>query len=181
MKFCSHCGKTLRFAIPDADNRHRFMCDHCGAIHYQNPRLITGTLPVAPDGRILLCKRAIEPRLGYWTLPAGFMENQETTVEGALRETVEEACVEGVNPELLSMISLPEFDQVHVFYRVDMPDYSFDTTPESSVVDLFLHDEIPWDEIAFRTVSATLKHYLEHRDAEVIPVLSTSVYRLPAQ
>jgi len=177
MNFCSHCGQPVRFDIPDMDNRPRYLCDQCGTIHYQNPRLITGTLPVAPDGRILLCKRAIEPRLGYWTLPAGFMENGETTVEGALRETEEESRVNGRNPTLLSMISLPEFDQVHVFYRVDMPNFEFDTTPESSVVDLFEVGDIPWEEIAFRTVSATLRHFLEHIEADPVPVLNTAVFR----
>lgn len=177
MNFCNQCGQSVRFAIPDMDNRPRYLCDHCGTIHYQNPRLITGTLPVAPDGRILLCKRAIEPRLGYWTLPAGFMENGETTVEGALRETEEESRVAGQNPTLLSMISLPEFDQVHVFYRVDMPSFDYSTTPESSVVDLFEIKDIPWDTIAFRTVSATLRHFLDHAERNPIPVLNTAVFR----
>lgn len=177
MNFCSNCGSAVRFAIPDMDNRSRYLCDHCGTIHYQNPRLITGTLPVAPDGRILLCKRAIEPRLGYWTLPAGFMENGETTVEGALRETIEEACVTGQNPSLLSIISLPEFDQVHLFYRVDMPDFAFSTTPESSAVELFEMDHIPWQEIAFRTVTATLEHFQNYRERPELPVLNSTVYR----
>lgn len=175
MNFCSHCGQPLRFAIPDMDNRPRYLCDHCGTIHYQNPRLITGTLPVAPDGRILLCRRAIEPRLGFWTLPAGFMENGETAVEGALRETEEEARVKARNPVLLSMISLPEFDQVHVFYRVDMPDFSFDITPESSAVELFELTALPWQEIAFRTVTATLEHYQAVREQEVPAVLTGAI------
>ncbi|MEX0623709.1 NUDIX hydrolase [Saccharospirillum sp.] len=177
MNFCSQCGHRVRFDTPDMDNRPRFMCDQCGTVHYQNPRVITGTLPVAPDGRILLCRRAIEPRHGYWTLPAGFMENGETTVEGALRETVEESCVSGHNPQLLSIVSLPDFDQVHVFYRIDMPDYSFETTPESSEVVLFNHQDIPWEEIAFLTVKVTLEHYLEHLDTEQVPVLNSVVHR----
>ncbi|MFG1497453.1 NUDIX hydrolase [Saccharospirillum sp. HFRX-1] len=175
MNFCSHCGQPLRFAIPDMDNRPRYLCDHCGSIHYQNPRLITGTLPVAPDGRILLCRRAIEPRLGYWTLPAGFMENGETVVEGALRETLEESMVKAHNPVLLSMISLPEFDQVHVFYRVDMPDFEFSITQESSEVALFELNDLPWQEIAFRTITATLEHYLKVRDQEVPAVLTGAI------
>lgn len=177
MNFCSQCGQSLRYDIPEMDNRHRYLCDHCGAIHYQNPRLITGTVPVAPDGRILLCKRAIEPRLGYWTLPAGFMENGETVVEGALRETEEEARVVGRDPVLLSMISLPQFDQVHVFYRVAMPDFRFDVTPESSEVALFEAADIPWDEIAFRTVSLTLEHFLEVGQDATPVVLSSEVVR----
>jgi len=157
------------------DNRPRYLCDHCGSIHYQNPRLITGTLPVAPDGRILLCRRAIEPRLGYWTLPAGFMENGETVVEGALRETLEESMVKGQNPVLLSMISLPEFDQVHVFYRVNMPDFDFSITQESSEVALFELNDLPWQEIAFRTITSTLEHYLKVRDQEVPAVLTGAI------
>lgn len=160
MNFCSECGSTVSLKMPEDDHRERFVCDQCHTIHYQNPRIITGTLPVAPDGRILLCKRNIEPRLNFWTLPAGFMENGETTIEGALRETYEEARVEAINPQLLSMISLPQYNQVHVFYRVDMPDYSFSTTPESNAVALYNQDEIPWDTLAFRTVEATLRHFI---------------------
>ena len=128
MKFCSNCGAPVEWKIPQADNRHRHVCGNCHTVHYSNPRLITGTVPVAPDGRVLLCRRNIEPRKNYWTLPAGFMENGETTVEGALRETYEEAMVNGVNPQLLSIISLASWDQVHLFYRIDMPDFSFSTT-----------------------------------------------------
>lgn len=161
MNFCSNCGERVIERIPEDDNRLRYICEHCSTIHYQNPRLITGTLPVAPDGRILLCKRNIEPRKDFWTLPAGFMENGETTIQGALRETYEEARVSAINPSLLSIISLPQYDQVHVFYLVDMPDFSFETTPESNAVDLFSKSDIPWDQIAFRTVTKTLLHYFD--------------------
>jgi ADP-ribose pyrophosphatase YjhB (NUDIX family) len=105
------------------------------------------------------------------------MENGETTVEGALRETVEESRVQGLNPELLSMVSLPDFDQVHVFYRVDMPDFSFETTPESSEVVLFNYPDIPWEDIAFLTVKVTLEHYLEHLESDSVPVLNSVVHR----
>lgn len=166
MKFCSQCGDKVERQIPEGDNRQRFVCPSCSTIHYQNPRMITGTLPVAPDGRILLCKRNIEPRKNYWTLPAGFMENGETTVEGALRETVEESMVQAINPSLISIISLPAWDQVHVFYRVDMPDFSFSTTPESIEVALFETKDLPWNTLAFRTVEATLKHYLSRTNEQ---------------
>jgi ADP-ribose pyrophosphatase YjhB (NUDIX family) len=162
MKFCSECGHSVTLKVPEDDNRARFVCDQCQTIHYQNPRLITGTLPIAPDGRILLCRRNIEPRKNYWTLPAGFMENGETTVEGALRETYEESRVKGLNPRLLSIISLPAWDQIHLFYQVDMPDFHFETTPESNDVRLFKHSDIPWDELAFRTVERSLKYYLSN-------------------
>lgn len=159
MNFCSDCGHPVTVKIPVGDHLPRYVCASCQTIHYRNPRIITGTLPVAPDGRLLLCRRNIEPRKNLWTLPAGFMENGETTLQGALRETQEEACVDGLNPTLISIISLPAFDQVHMFYRVDMPDYSFSTTPESNRVELFSINDLPWTEIAFRTVERTLKHF----------------------
>ena len=163
MKFCSDCGQSVVFKKPDGDHLPRYVCEHCDAIHYQNPRLITGTLPIAPDGRILLCKRNIEPQKNLWTLPAGFMENQESTVEGALRETFEESRVKAMNPRLLSIISLPEWNQVHLFYRVDMPDFNFETTPESNAIELFFIEDIPWGELAFKTVERTLKHYIANQ------------------
>lgn len=164
MNYCSECGQEVVVKTPEDDHRPRFVCEHCNTIHYQNPRIITGTLPVAPDGRVLLCRRNIEPRKNYWTLPGGFMENGETTIEGALRETAEESCVKAINPELLSIISLPNWNQVHVFYRVDMPDFSYELTPESNEIELFSEAQIPWDHIAFRTVAKTLKHYFAIQD-----------------
>lgn len=160
MKFCSVCSYEVVWQIPEDDNRHRYVCPNCKTVHYQNPRLITGTLPIAPDGRILLCRRNIEPRFNYWTLPAGFMENGETTEQGALRETYEEAKVNAEQPRLLSVISLPDFNQVHMFYLVNMPDFHYATTAESNAVELFTHNDIPWEQLAFRTVAKTLKHYL---------------------
>lgn len=165
MKFCSECGHTVTIKTPSGDHLPRFVCERCETIHYRNPRVITGTVPIAPDGRILLCRRNIEPRRNYWTLPAGFMENGETTVQGALRETMEESCVAGNNPQLLSVISLPAFDQVHMFYQIDMPDFSFSTTPESNDVQLYEPNNLPWSDIAFRTVERTLKHYLHLQTA----------------
>lgn len=164
MNFCSECGHTVTVKTPPGDHLPRYVCERCDTIHYRNPRVITGTVPIAPDGRILLCRRNIEPRKNYWTLPAGFMENGETTVQGALRETDEESCVQGQAPKLISVISLPAFDQVHMFYQVAMPDFRFSTTPESNAVELYDPDALPWSEIAFRTVERTLRHYLELRD-----------------
>ena len=161
MKFCSECGDKVSFEIPDGDNRPRYVCQSCGTIHYSNPRIITGTLPIAPDGRVLLCKRNIEPRRNYWTLPAGFMENDESTLEGALRETFEESKVSCTEGELLSVISLPQFNQVHLFYKTHMPDFTYSTTPESIEVRLFSENEIPWSQIAFKTVAKTLTYYYE--------------------
>ncbi len=161
MKFCSECSHPVSLAIPDGDNRQRHVCDHCGTIHYINPRIIAGTLPIF-DGKILLCKRAIEPRSGKWTLPAGFMEQGETLVEGAARETLEEAGIDVAVGQLLTSISVPHISQVHIFFLAEM--HSADhanSTSESTDIGLFAPADIPWDEIAFPTVSKTLKHYLQ--------------------
>lgn len=160
--------------MPEDDHRPRFVCDSCHTIHYQNPRPITGTIPVAPDGRIVLCRRNIEPQKNLWTLPAGFMENGESTLEGALRETWEEATIKGTTGELLSVISLPQWDQIHLFYILTMPDYSFELTPESNEIRLFEEHEIPWSELAFKTVERTLEHYFETLKSGHF-VLSTTV------
>ncbi|ABE59988.1 MULTISPECIES: NUDIX hydrolase [Chromohalobacter] len=161
MNFCSHCGHSVRFAIPEGDDRGRFLCDACGTVHYQNPRIVAGTLPVS-DGRVLLCRRAIAPRLGYWTLPAGFMENGETTSEAAARETREEACAEVDLRGLYTMISLPHIDQVYMIFRGDLRgDYA--PGPESLEVALFSEAEIPWHELAFPTIERTLRHYFDDR------------------
>ncbi len=146
--------------MPDGDNRLRHCCDHCGAIHYQNPRLVVGTVPVWEDS-VLLCKRAIEPRHGYWTLPAGFMENGETVAQGAHRETIEEAGANIILGPMFSVIDVVHVHQVHVFYRAQLIDTHFDPGIESLEVRLFRQAEIPWDDIAFRTVSLTLKRFFE--------------------
>jgi len=119
MKYCSTCGHPVEQRIPEGDNRHRYVCTNCNTIHYQNPRIIAGTVPVW-EGKILLCRRAIEPRYGYWTLPAGFMENAETTVEAAERETLEEALAEINIDDLYSIIDVPHINQVHMFYRATL-------------------------------------------------------------
>lgn len=148
--------------VPQGDNRERDCCDHCGTIHYVNPRPVVGTIPVWRD-RILLCKRAIEPRYGKWTLPAGFMEIGETTAEGALRETLEEAGARVELGPLYTMIDVPYVEQVHIFFRAQLLDLDFAPGAESLEVRLFDEPEIPWDEIAFRTVAMTLRLYLEDR------------------
>jgi ADP-ribose pyrophosphatase YjhB (NUDIX family) len=163
MKFCSECAHPVSLSIPDGDNRPRYVCSNCSAIHYQNPKMVLGSIPVWDedgDMRILLCKRAIEPRHGYWTLPAGFMENNETTAEAAIRETVEEA---GANIQLhglFSLLNVPHVHQVHMFYRATLLDLAYMAGIESLEVKVFAADEIPWDEIAFQTVSHTLKFFL---------------------
>lgn len=168
MNFCSHCGHIVRFAIPEGDDRPRFLCDECGTIHYQNPRIVAGTLPVSGT-RVLLCRRAIAPRRGYWTLPAGYMENAETTVEAALRETLEEACAKVDIHGLYTLINLPHINQVYMIFLADLRG-AFDIGPESLEVALFEEDEIPWDELAFPTIERTLRHFYADRDAEHFPL-----------
>ena len=162
MKFCATCGSPVIQRVPPGDSLPRHVCDACGDIHYQNPKLVVGTIPEW-EGRLLLCRRAIEPRYGYWTLPAGFMENAESTADAALRETLEEA---GARIELLapfSMISVPYVSQVHLFYRARVLDLDFDPGPESLEVALCEEAAVPWQQIAFRTVGLTLKHWFADR------------------
>lgn len=159
LNFCSACGHPLAQRIPAGDNLPRGVCDGCGAIHYRNPRLVAGAIPVW-DGEILLCRRAIEPRRGYWTLPAGFMENGEALDEAAVRETGEEAGARIELGPLFALISVPEIHQVHAFHRARLLDLDFAPGDESLEVALFASDAIPWRELAFRTVSLCLERYL---------------------
>lgn len=155
MKYCGDCGSTVEFRIPAGDNRERYMCDDCGAIHYQNPRMVVGTVPLF-EGRVLLCKRAIEPRLGCWTLPAGFLENGETTEQGALRETREESLATVNITGLYRLFNVAHADQIHMFYLAEMTSAEYGITAESSEVALFEFADIPWHDIAFPTVHKTL-------------------------
>ena len=162
MKFCSQCGQPVTQRIPDGDNMPRFVCDNCNTIHYQNPNIVTGCIPVIGD-KILLCKRAIEPRYGLWTLPAGFMENNETLEQGAMRESKEEANANVSLEQLYTVFSLPHINQVYVMYRARLLDKKFAAGIESLEVKLFDESEIPWDELAFRTIYYTLKYFFEDR------------------
>jgi len=162
MKFCPNCAAPLARRVPPGDSLPRDVCDACGNVHYQNPKLVVGAVPEW-QGRVLLCRRAIEPRYGYWTLPAGFMENGETAAEAAMRETLEEA---GAHIELaspFSMISVPRVNQVHLFYRARLTDLEFKPGAESIEVALFDEAKVPWNDIAFRTVGLTLKHWFADR------------------
>ena len=166
MKFCSECGHTVALAIPEGDNRPRHVCSQCGTIHYQNPKNVIGTIPVwEHEGQlqVLLCRRAIEPRYGYWTLPAGFMENGETTGEAAARETEEEA---GANIELgplFALLNVAHVHQVHMFYLARLVDLDFHPGEESLEVQLFTESEIPWDDLAFPTIRKTLELFFADR------------------
>ena len=164
--FCSRCGHPTQLTLPnDGDTRQRAICTHCGFIHYQNPLNVVGTIPVADDGRILLCKRNIEPRKGKWTLPAGFMELDETTAEGAARETVEEAGAQFEMGPLFSLLNVRRVGQVHLFYRATLLNDQFDPGQETMEARLFTEAEVPWDELSFRTVRETLLRYFADRRA----------------
>lgn len=162
MNYCSQCGQPVSLRIPAGDNRERHVCDACGAIHYQNPKIVTGCIPVWED-KVLLCKRAIEPRLGYWTLPAGFMENGETSQAGAIREAVEEANANVAVHDLYTVFNLPHINQVYMFFRGDLLDMNFSAGDESSEVELFEEDEVPWGQLAFPVVIETLKLFYQDR------------------
>ncbi len=162
MKYCSRCGEEVSLCIPPGDNYPRHVCTVCGKIHYRNPKMVVGCIPEWED-KILLCRRAIEPRYGLWTLPAGFMENGETTAEGAARETREEA---GANIELgplYTLFNLPHIDQVYLMFRARLLDLDFKPGDESLEARLFSEQEIPWDQLAFRTIRATLELYFSDR------------------
>ncbi len=162
MNFCSNCGAKVQLRVPPGDHLPRFICDACGTIHYQNPRLVLGCVPEF-EGRILLCRRAIEPRRGYWTVPAGFMENGETLQGAAARECHEEALARVAIGSLLSVVHVLHADQVHVFFRATMSVAEFGAGEESLEVALVTPAEIPWADIAFRSTDFTLRRYLEDK------------------
>lgn len=159
MKFCSNCAAPVVERIPAGDNRPRYVCDACERIHYENPRIIAGCLPTW-QGQVLLCKRAIEPRAGYWTLPAGFMENGETVEQAACRETLEEANAEVRITGLQSLISIPHISQVYMLFHAELLDQNFSAGAESLDVALFKPEAIPWDELAFHVMTRSLKYWL---------------------
>ncbi|MDH4061350.1 MAG: NUDIX hydrolase [Aquincola sp.] len=162
IRHCRACGTPVDYRIPADDNRERAVCPACGTIHYENPLNVVGTVPVWED-RVLLCKRAIEPRRGLWTLPAGFLELGETTIQGALRETDEEAGAQVAIGALFTVLNVVRVGQVHLFYLATMTSPRLDPGTESLEARLFREDEVPWDEIAFRTVRETLQHFFADR------------------
>lgn len=164
MKFCNQCGAVVQLRIPDGDTLPRFICDACDTIHYQNPKIVTGCIPEWED-KILLCRRAIEPRQGLWTLPAGFMENSETSGEGAARETLEEARARVRIGDLYALFNIPHINQVYLLFRAQLLDLDFSPGIESLEVALFSEREIPWDELAFAVVKETLERYFKDRSS----------------
>ena len=171
MKYCHHCASPLTLRIPEGDDKPRHICDDCETVFYQNPKNVVGTVPYHGD-RVLLCRRAIEPRLGKWTLPAGFMENGESSLEGAVRETAEEAgaSLKVADNSLYTLFNLPRINQVYLFFRAELASLDFDPGVESLEVALFTEQEIPWDEIAFPVVKETLKYFFQDLPAQEFPV-----------
>ena len=166
MKFCSECASPVALSIPAGDNRPRYVCAACATIHYENPKMVLGSIPVwERDGelKLLLCKRAIEPRRGFWTLPAGFMENNETTAEAAMRETVEEAGAHIELGKLFTLLNVARVHQVHMFYLATLIDLDFAPGEESLDVQMFSEAEIPWDDLAFPTTRTTLELFFADR------------------
>jgi len=163
MNYCSSCGSRVELAIPEGDDRQRHVCPDCGAIHYQNPKMVTGCIPEW-EGKILLCRRAIEPRYGYWTLPAGFMENDETVRHAAAREAREEALADVEIGSLLAVVDVIRARQVHIFYRAGLVGGRFGVGEETSASELVAFDASPWDDIAFPSVSFALGKFLEAPD-----------------
>jgi ADP-ribose pyrophosphatase YjhB (NUDIX family) len=178
MFFCSNCGAKVIEKIPAGDSRPRHICESCDTIHYQNPKIVAGCLPVWED-RLLLCKRAIEPRHGLWTLPAGFMENGESTEQAAMRETLEEACADVVDLSLYGVFSIPQINQVYMMFRARLASGNFRPGEESLETRLFSEHEIPWDELAFPVVKRTLERYYHDVRSGHFPVHVEDIFRHP--
>lgn len=162
MRFCSACGANVELRIPEGDNRHRYVCPSCDTIHYQNPNVVAGVIAEHGDS-ILLCKRAIEPRVGKWTLPAGFLENNETVMTGAAREAWEEARAELEKVKLFCVISIPHISQVYMMYRGLLVDGRSEAGPESQLTGLYTREQVPWDELAFPVIIETLNLWYEDK------------------
>lgn len=176
MNFCSQCGKPTVVRVPEGDNRERHVCDHCDTVHYQNPRIIAGCIPTAGD-RVLLCRRAIEPRRGFWTLPAGFLENGETTLQGALRECREEAGAELLDTTLCGIYDIPHISQVYIFYQGPLADEDCTPGEESLEVGLFSEEEVPWQELAFPVINLALEHFFADFRGGQSAVRSGTIHR----
>ncbi|MCU1719596.1 NUDIX hydrolase [Pseudomonas sp. 5P_3.1_Bac2] len=179
MKFCSNCSAPITQTIPPGDSRLRYSCEQCHQVFYDNPKIIAGCLPVWGE-QVLLCRRAIEPRRGYWTLPAGFMENGETVAQAAARETAEEACARVDNLQLYNLFDLPHIHQVHLFFRAQLRDLDFAAGEESLEVKLFSQAQIPWSELAFPTIGRTLECFFADRLSQQYPLRLESLTELRA-
>ena len=174
MKYCSSCTHEVVRKIPEGEDRERDVCPSCGEVFYVNPKIIVGCIPTVGD-QVLLCKRAIEPRYGKWTLPAGFMENRETTAEGAAREMWEEAEARAVDMALYRIFDVPHISQVYVFYRCEVLDGQFGAGSESLESKLYSEADIPWDELAFPVVIEMLREFFEDRKTQHFPVRNSTI------
>lgn len=177
--FCNVCGHKVDYRLPEGDHLPRHVCDHCGHVQYFNPRVIVGCVPEWEDGRILMCKRNIEPRLGLWTFPAGFMELGETTAQGAARETREEAQADVEVGSLVAVINVPYVSQVYMIHRGRLRSAHHGPTPESSQTQLMHEHEIPWDRIAFPTVWHGLRFFFQDRAAGVSTIHTLDLTQRP--
>jgi ADP-ribose pyrophosphatase YjhB (NUDIX family) len=178
MNFCSQCAAPLTLRVPDGDHLPRHVCTACGAIHYQNPKIVAGCIPEW-DGRLLFCRRAIEPRYGLWTLPAGFMENGETTPSAAAREAREEACAEMDELSLFGHFNLPHINQVYILFRGVLRAGYASPGHETLEVAMLREEETPWEDLAFPVIRECLKLYYADRHEGVFHVHMTDIVRLP--
>lgn len=180
MKYCSKCGSAVELTIPQGDTLARHVCTECGEIHYLNPKVVVGCIPRWNE-QVLLCRRAIEPRHGLWTLPAGFLENSETTTEGAARETLEEASAHVKVAGLYTLFNLPDIDQVYLIFLADLLEPKYGPGAESLEVALYREQDIPWEKIAFPVVTETLKFYFEDRRQGRFQVHIGDIVRVPGE
>jgi ADP-ribose pyrophosphatase YjhB (NUDIX family) len=178
VSYCTQCGSSVEVRIPGGDNRPRYVCAGCQYVLYENPKIVVGCVPEL-DGQILLCKRAIEPRSGYWTVPAGFMELGETVEQAAIRETQEEACADVELGSLLAIVNLLRAGQVHIFFRASLPEPRFAAGEESLETRLVAIADIPWDDIAFPSITIALREYLRQRESGENFVYSETVGQSP--
>ena len=176
MKYCSNCGETVEKRIPEDDNRLRHCCTSCESIHYLNPKVIVGTVPIKED-KVLLCKRAIHPRRGLWTLPAGFLENGETIEQGAFRETEEETATKVEMGKLYAIFNIPQIHQVYMLHLAKVVNDDFKKTTESLDVKLFEETDIPWEELAFPFVPTILKSYFQDVKDNDFPLRTQTIER----
>ena len=173
--YCTRCGAPTHLCVPPDDTRERAVCTRCGLVHYRNPLPVACTLPCTDDGRVLLCLRAIEPRLGYWTLPGGFMECGETLRDAAARETLEEAGAQFALGDCIALLSVPRISQIHSFHLARLNSETFAPGPETQQARLFAEEEIPWDALAFETVRTALRHYFACRRSGLFTLLEADI------
>ena len=169
MNYCTNCGAPVRPRVPPGDERTRYVCEKCHTIHYENPKMVVGCIPERED-KILLCRRAIEPRSGLWTIPAGFLENGETVIEGAKREAFEEARAKVEILSLYTLFDLTHINQVYLIFRARLLDHDYMPGEESVEVRLLEKEEIPWHDIAFPSIKKTLRLYFKDRPTGVFPI-----------